>query len=295
MNGRVCLVTGASRGIGRGIALELCAAGCTVYITGRTLDNGVGIQALGSLNRTASDARRRGGRCIPVQCDHSDDKQTAALFARVCSEQNGRLDLLVNNAFAGADSVDPGPKFFEKPLESWDTVHNVGLRSHYVCAWHAAQIMKETPCTTPRLIVNISSAAGLGYIFDVAYGVAKAAVDRLAADMSHELKTDNVCVVSLWPGAVATEYMTSVGNQLGSQEFRKEDMETPGFTGRAVVALLGDPVVMERTGQVLQSAEIAKEFGFTDEDGLVKVGLVPSRAIDKILPRYRAPRHRSAL
>lgn len=175
LSGSVCIVTGASRGIGRGIALQLGEAGATVYITGRKLTDSQGDSTTGTLTATASEVESRGGKCIPVQCDHSKDEEIAALFEKVKTEQNGRLDILVNNAYAAVQAISEymGKPFWEQPLSMWDTVNNVGLRNHYMCTVYAAKMM------VPRksgLIVNISSAGGLAYLFNVAYGIGKEAV-----------------------------------------------------------------------------------------------------------------------
>ena len=264
LTGRVCIVTGASRGIGKGIAIELCKAGAKVYITGRTLGDGgsEGGQSLGSLLRTAREASIFGGECIPVQCDHRDDGSTEAVFEQVKRENMGRLDCLVNNAYQAADTMPMGMKFYEKPLELWDTVHNVGLRSHYVASVFAARQMAVDVSAPCKCIINISSAAGLKYLFDVSYGVGKAAVDRLAADMAVELKEHSIACVSLWPGAVKTEYLASTDFKVGGRQLEIQNMETPEFTGRAVVALLGHPEkVMQWSGEVMQCSEVAMEFG----------------------------------
>uniref|UniRef100_A0A8W8JRX3 Dehydrogenase/reductase SDR family member 1 n=1 Tax=Magallana gigas TaxID=29159 RepID=A0A8W8JRX3_MAGGI len=206
LSGRVCIVTGASRGIGRGIALQLGEAGATVYITGRKLVDSQGDPTAGTLKATASEVESRGGKCIPVQCDHSKDEEIAALFEKVKTEQNGRLDILVNNAYAAVQAISEymGKPFWEQPLSMWDTVNNVGLRNHYMCTVYAAKMM------VPRksgLIVNISSAGGLAYLFNVAYGIGKEACDRMAADCAVELRKHNVAHVSIWPGPVITEHV----------------------------------------------------------------------------------------
>jgi NAD(P)-dependent dehydrogenase (short-subunit alcohol dehydrogenase family) len=312
LQGRVCVITGASRGIGKGIALALCSEGATVYITGRTLgDDGEGIQALGSLTRTAAEASARGGHCIAVQCDHADDKSTAALFERVANEQDGQLDLLVNNCYAAAAEVPMGMKFFEKPLDVWDKVHNVGLRSHYIASVFAAKIMSKQSKDRPRCIINISSAAGMGYTFDTAYGVGKAAVDRLAADLAYELKEYNVSCLSLWPGVVKTEYLVGNNMKVGNIELSEKILESPEFTGRAVAALMGDPGVMgeffcyvslrtnqnaenilssAHTGNVFQCSEVSEMYGFTDIDGRKINPLVPSKALDMGIGVLRSSR-----
>ena len=262
---KVCLVTGASRGIGKGIALALCKAGHKVYITGRT--RVATKKSPVTMDSTAAEINKAalpaGGRCIPIFCDHSDDASTKSVFDLVAKQNGGRLDVLVNNAYAAVNAIvdSASQKFWEKDLSVWDASHNVGLRSHYVCSVLASQLM------VPRkegLIVNISSFGGLEYAWfanDVAYGVGKAALDRLGSDMAHELKKHNVCCVTLWPGTVRTEL---VGDRPGF-----ENGETPEFTGRCVVAISEnlDAIFPARTGRVLLSTELAKEFHFTDLDG----------------------------
>lgn len=275
LSGKVCLVTGASRGIGRGIALQLGGAGATVYITGRTLkpkDDTVG----GSLEETAAEIEKRGGRCHPVLCDHSDDQSIAALFGRIKEEQNGQLDVLVNNAYSAVGKIMANLKkpFWEQGVDMWDAVNNVGLRNHYICCVYAAELM------VPRrsgFIVNISSAGGLRYLFNVAYGVGKEAVDRMAADMAVELKPHNVTCVSLWPGAVRTEEIMSAidkGHLSGSfQETNLEakdvfqNGESTEYAGKAIVALAKDPKLIHVSGRILLTADLGAHYGFKDIDG----------------------------
>jgi len=198
LTGRVCLVTGAGRGIGKGIALQLGEAGAIVYITGRTKAN---------LDECAQEIKARGGTPIPVQMDHGKDQDVDELFKRIASEQAGKLDILVNNAYAGVNMIfkSTGKKFWETdPIETWDCINGVGLRGHYHCTTLASRIMVEN---NQGLIVNISSPGGLRYLFNVAYGIGKAGCDRMAADCAFELKKNNVAMISLWPGAVKTEYV----------------------------------------------------------------------------------------
>uniref|UniRef100_A0A670Y6I9 Dehydrogenase/reductase 1 n=1 Tax=Pseudonaja textilis TaxID=8673 RepID=A0A670Y6I9_PSETE len=177
--GHVCVVTGASRGIGKGVALQLSEAGATVYITGRNRE---------TLEQAAAEVQSRGSKCVPVVCDSTREEDVAALFERVRKEQAGRLDVLVNSAFS-ATSL-------------WDQVNNAGLRGNYFCTVHAARLMVPAG---RGLIVIISSPGGLRYMFDVPYGVGKAACDRMAADCGVELRPFGVACVSLWPGLVRTE------------------------------------------------------------------------------------------
>ena len=266
LEGRVALVTGASRGIGKGIAEALGAAGATVYVTGRTMEEGdASVPLPGTLAETAALVTAAGGVGIALRCDHADDAQVAAVFERIAAEQ-GRLDLLVNNAWGGYQAKQRSAKsgfntaFWKLPPAFYDTMTTVGVRSHYVASVHAAAMM------VPRgrgLIVHISSLAGQEYSANVAYGVGKAAVDRMAADMAHELRPHNVAVISLCPDIVATEMIMARRKR---QQLEKW-METPLFVGRAVVALAAEPEIMRKSGRVCRTRALAQEYGFSDIDG----------------------------
>lgn len=184
-------VTGASRGTDRGIALQPCRAGAAAYITGRRPD---------TLRAAAGEAQSRGGQCLPVVCDSSQEAEVRNLFEQVDREQNGRLDVLVNNAYAGVQPILDNRKkaFWESPASIWDDINNVGLRGHYLCSVYGARLMVAAG---RGLIVVISSTGGLQYLFNVPYGVGKAACDRMAADCAHELRRHGVSYVSLWPGS----------------------------------------------------------------------------------------------
>jgi dehydrogenase/reductase SDR family protein 1 len=282
MNGKVALVTGASRGIGRGIALQLAKSGCTVYITGR----GGGL-ATTAAEITAAGAAAR-GRCIAVVCDHSNDAIVEALFEQIITEQ-GQLDVLVNNAYAGVKSLHEWKQkpFWEKPLSAWDNSCDVGLRSAYVGSALAAVRMVERGS---GLIVNVSSAGGLayaGFVGDVAYGTGKCALDRLTNDMALELQPKGVSCVSLWPGMVRTEFAHEDESlQKAIVGTRAESVE---FAGIAVVKLALHPeAAMERTGMVLITTELAAEFGYTDVDG-AQPRSINARALR--LEMAKPPRH----
>jgi len=259
MSKTVAVVTGASRGVGKGIALALGAAGLTVYVTGRTLQEG-SAPLPGTIGATAEEITARGGEGIAVQCDHGKDEQVAALFQRVQKEQ-GHLDILVNNVFCVPDGPLFGTPFWEQPLSFWDQMHDIGLRSHYVASFYAAPLM------LPRkkgLIANISSFGGGSYQLNVAYGVGKAGVDRLAKDMARDLKPHSIASVSLWPGIVRTERILSQADEL---PFDMSNTESPEFTGRAILALFNDPEWMSQTGKIHVVAELAQKYGFSDIDG----------------------------
>lgn len=250
---KVAVVTGASRGVGKGVALALADAGMRVYVTGRTLEGPLSISA------TAAEIDRRGGAGVAMQVDHRDDVAVEALFARV-HDDGGRLDVLVNNAFAIPQAKMWGVPFWEQPIGIWDEMHTVGLRSHYVASVLAAPMMVRAG---RGLIANISSFAGAGFQLNVAYGVGKAGVDRLAADMAHDLRPHGVTSVSLWPGIVRTEWVM----QQDELPFSTQITESAELTGRAVAALAADEGVIDKSGRVLVVAELAEEYGFDDVDG----------------------------
>ena len=236
--------------------MALGAEGATVYVSGRTLEEtGEGLG--GSLRKTAAQIDSRGGLGVPVRCDHGVDEDVQALFARVEAEQ-GRCDILVNNVFAIPSGKLFETPFWEQPIGFWDTMHQVGLRSHYVASVYAAPLL----LASQGLIANISSFGGAGYQVNVAYGVGKAGVDRLARDMAHDLRPHGVCSVALYPGIVRTERVLA-----GELPFPTDVSESPELTGRAVAALFADPKRMEKTGQTLVVAELAQEYDFNDVDG----------------------------
>lgn len=258
----VCVVTGASRGVGRGVALALGAAGSTVYVTGRSVKEGDS-PLPGTVGQTAADVTAAGGSGIAVACDHGDDAQVAALFERVRRE-HGRLDILVNCAIAIPDPLTvPGP-FWQKPLEMAQLL-DVGLRSTYAASYYAASLLMAAR----GLVVNISSAGSRCYMHGPAYGAGKAGTDKMTFDMAYDFKPAGVSVVSLWPGLVKTERSERVcaaepdkyGDSFASAE-------TPQFIGRVVLALHGDPECLEkRSGGVFYTAELASQYGVQDIDG----------------------------
>jgi NAD(P)-dependent dehydrogenase (short-subunit alcohol dehydrogenase family) len=263
--GKVALVTGASRGIGKGIALGLGEAGATVYITGRTVETSqAAVDLPGTIHQTADEVTRLGGRCIATQCDHQVDQQVEAVFHRIRAEQN-RLDILVNNVWGGYEHFNDGTEFWNEkgfwtvPLSRWDKSFQAGVRAHYVSSVFAAPIMIAQ---RSGLIVNISFFAAQRDNMGVSYGVAKSASDRMAACMAHELREHNVAAVSLYPGLVRTESVLKAG-----EFFDLSNSESPQFIGRAIAALAADPQIMTKSGSILVAAAVAQEYGFTDVDG----------------------------
>jgi NAD(P)-dependent dehydrogenase (short-subunit alcohol dehydrogenase family) len=285
----VALVTGATRGIGRGIAIGLGEAGATVYVTGRSLNNSSGDGVAGSLSETQSAIEEVGGVCIPVQVDHSDDEQVRLLFERIQDEQDGQLDLLVNNAYSGVQALKDayGQPFWDCEPSIWDASNNVGLRSHYVASVFSARMMTKR---NSGLICTISSWGSMSYIFNTAYGAGKAACDRLAADMAVELKPHNVASVSIWPGIVGTELFSRFASEMNQTNATENNSsflsdrynwETPLLTGRVIAALAGEPNIMRRTGHVQIVAELAKKYGIVDENGEQPASL---RSLRFVLP-----------
>jgi NAD(P)-dependent dehydrogenase (short-subunit alcohol dehydrogenase family) len=261
----VALVTGASRGVGRGIALGLGEAGATVYVTGRTVEEGASASKLpGTVQATADLVSEMRGVGIAVRCDAGDDAHIAAVVRRV-EEEQGRLDVLVNSAWGGYERFtdgspfNPGP-FWDQPLSLWDSMHRIGVRAHYVTSALAAPLMVRRG---GGLIVSISSFAGQVFVPPVPYGVAHAAIDRLARDMAEDLRPHAVASVSLYPGLVLTESV-----QANLQYFEDQtNRETPLFVGRTVAALASDPDVMRLTGRWLVAAEVAAAYQVLDEHG----------------------------
>jgi NAD(P)-dependent dehydrogenase (short-subunit alcohol dehydrogenase family) len=300
LTGKVAVVTGASRGIGKGCALELGALGATVYVTGRSTKPGAHPLG-GTVAETAEAITAAGGRGIAVVCDHRDDGQVRRLFRQVETEQ-GRLDVLVNNAFLIPKELTSGKPFWEVPLSNWDDMIDVGTRSAYVASHFAAKLMVPAK---RGLIANISSSGAREYAWHVAYGVGKCALDRLTADCAHELRPHRAAVVSLWPGLVLTERLASAarsepkasGVNAGASAARSEPKasgvnaaaqaalpkldfsgaESQRFTGRAVAALACDADVMRWSGRAISSRELADVYGFTDVDGRLPKGPLHDR------------------
>lgn len=265
LEGKIALVTGASRGVGKGIAMGLGEAGATVYITGRTTEeNKAAVQLPGTIYSTAEEVSKIGGDCIPIYCDHTKDDEVKNLFHKIDANHH-RLDILVNNVWGGYEYFNNGTEFWNEggfwtvPLTRWDKSFQAGVRAHYVASVFAAPIMIEQHS---GLIVNISFFAANRNDKGVSYGVAKAADDRMAECMAHELHDHNVAVVSLYPGLVRTESVVKA-----AEFFDLSNSESPQFIGRAVAALAADSNVIQKTGRILVAAEIAIEYGFTDIDG----------------------------
>jgi NAD(P)-dependent dehydrogenase (short-subunit alcohol dehydrogenase family) len=253
LNGKIAVVTGASRGIGRGTAIALAEQGATIYVTGRTTGDGEL-----SIDTTVRMIEAAGGKGIAVQVDHGDDAQIAALFAQVAAEQ-GKLDVLVNNVYKIPDPPAWGGGFWDHPIQIWDDQVGIGLRAHYVASWHAAPLLFAAG--PGGCICNISSPGGQSYHFSSSYGAGKAGLDRLTADMAIELQPKGIAAIVIYPGTVATEFIKAArGAAMG-------DAQTPLVVGRVVAALVDLPDLMARTGTIQWVEDVAEELDIVDENG----------------------------
>jgi NAD(P)-dependent dehydrogenase (short-subunit alcohol dehydrogenase family) len=284
LTGKVAVVTGGSRGAGRGIAHELGAAGATVYVTGRSTRESpagayagllaqAGLSKLpGSIDETAEEVTRAGGRGIPVRVDHTDEAQVRQLFARVAREQE-RLDVLVNNAWGAHETFTPeslSAPFWEQSLENWDSMFNRGVRNHLLSSRAAApQFLKQKA----GLIVTTTFWDHDQYLKgNLLYDLAKSAMNRLAFAVAQELRPHGVTSVAVSPGWMRTEFVM-MGHKTDEQHWRERPAlartESPRYLGRAVAALAADPQAFAKTGRVLLVGDLAQEYGFTDIDGRV--------------------------
>jgi NAD(P)-dependent dehydrogenase (short-subunit alcohol dehydrogenase family) len=250
------IVTGATRGLGRGIARAFGSKGATVGVTGRDI---------AALAEVCVEIEALGGKALALACDHRDDEQVVAAFAQVKRDLGG-LDILVNNAAAvyGQDLMAPGP-FWEKPLKLADMI-DVGLRSNYVAAYHAAPMMAAAG---KGLIASISFYGAVSYFHGAAYGAAKAGTDKMMADMAVDLAPHGVAAISYWPGFVLTDAVKAMPPEMIPDDLRAmlPMWETPEFTGLVIDALYRDPNLMAHSGQALIGAELAERFGIKDLDG----------------------------
>jgi NAD(P)-dependent dehydrogenase (short-subunit alcohol dehydrogenase family) len=253
---KIAVVTGSSRGIGRGTAVALAEQGATVYITGRSTGQGEL-----TIDTTARLVDSAGGAGVAVQTDHGDDQQIAALFERVGAD-HGKLDILVNNVYKIPDPPAWGGGFWDHPISIWDDQVGIGLRAHYVASWYAAPLLFAAG--PGGFICNVSSPGGQSYHFSSSYGAGKAGLDRLGADMAIELEPKGVAVCTLYPGSVSTEFIQEWSGKRGTD---LDDAQTPLAVGRTVAALATAPDLMRRSGTIQWVEDLAEEFDILDEHG----------------------------
>ncbi len=281
---KIVIVTGASRGAGRGIAVELGAAGATVYVTGRSVRGepagtygrfleGAGLSAMpGTLEDTAAEVEAAGGRGIPVRCDHTDPAQVRDLVARV-EREHGRLDVLVNNAWGGHETftlASLSAPFWEQPLDHWESMFDHGVRNHVIACHEAAPLFVRQ---RRGLIVTTTFWDRGRYLKgNLFYDLAKAAMNRLAFAVAEELRPYGVTSLAVSPGWMRTELVLA-GFQADERTWTQHPglarTESTRYLGRAVVALAADPRVQDKSGTVQLVGELAREYGFTDVDGRV--------------------------
>jgi NAD(P)-dependent dehydrogenase (short-subunit alcohol dehydrogenase family) len=258
LTGAVALVTGASRGIGRGIAHELGAAGATVYVTGRSVEGNRTDDLPGTVEETAAVVTDAGGEGIAVQCDHTDPDAVNELVSRIGTEA-GRLDCLVNNAWGGYEGYDEtfDAPFWEQPVERWDQLFDAGVRPTFVTSRAATPLLFESD---DALVVNLSAGDEGKFRGSVPYDVAKEAVDRMTEGMAHELRPHSVAAVALYPGFTRTERVVAAADDVA-------EAESVRYAGRAVAALADDEEKMDHSGGVFKTGTLARTYGFTDVDG----------------------------
>ncbi len=264
LSGKVAVVTGASRGVGRGIALALGAAGATVYVTGRSTRDGARTEGLpGTVDDTAEEVTERGGKGIAVRCDHGAAADNEALAARVQAD-HGKLDLLVNNAWGGyerSSEVRFDAPFWDQPMWRYE-LFETSLRAQYDVTRRLVPLMLPQQS---GLVVGISFSDGDIYLGQVGYDVFKSASDRMCRGFAADLRKKGVAALSLHPGFVRTERVETAWAAMG--EGPASVVHSPEYVGRAIAALLADPELMERTGQVLSTGDLAVQYGFADVDG----------------------------
>jgi NAD(P)-dependent dehydrogenase (short-subunit alcohol dehydrogenase family) len=266
LRGKVALVTGGSRGAGRAIAIELGKAGATVYVTGRSTKGNSTQNFPGTIDDTADQIDEAGGTGIAVRCDHTVDAETKAVFEQIREEQ-GKLDILINNVWGAHDiGVNPGA-FWEQSLENWDTMFTAGVRAQLATNHFAIPLLRENK---EGMIVHTTFWDEGKYTGQFYYDLAKNALVRMAYGLSEELKEDGIAVIAVSPGFMRTELVlehmgVDEENWQESEDLKKS--ETPYYVGRAITALAMDSNVMEKTGQALKAGDLAKEYEFTDVDG----------------------------
>ena len=255
LKGQIAVVTGASRGIGKGIAIALGEKGCTVYVTGRT--TGDGDRTIDTTARLVTEA---GGEGRAIQCDHGDDADIERLFKKI-GEEVDHIDILVNNVYKIPNPPAWGGGYWDHPIQVWDDQVGIGLRAHYVASWHAAQLMFRSKGAR---MLNVSSPGGQSYHFSCSYGAGKAGLDRLTADMAVELEPKGIPAVVLYPGSVATEFIQDAAQE---REMDLSQSQTPLLVGRAATALLMQDDLMKRTGTIQWVEDLIEEFDLYDENG----------------------------
>jgi NAD(P)-dependent dehydrogenase (short-subunit alcohol dehydrogenase family) len=272
LHGQVALVAGATRGAGRGIACALGEAGATVYCTGRSTKRKPATKGRReTIEETAAMVTERGGKGIPVRCDHLKEADVKKLVARIKREQKGRLDILVNDIWGGDELTEWGRTFWKLSLDKGFAMLQQAVHSHIITSRYAVPLLVARG---RGLIVEITDGDFFGYRFNLFYDLVKMSVIRLAMGMGYELRKTHIAAVAVTPGFLRSEAMLdrfgvteANWREAGKKEPDFLHSETPLFVGRAVAALAADPNVKEKSGQVFSSWDLSEEYGFTDADG----------------------------
>lgn len=266
LKGKVALVTGGSRGAGRGIAVELAKAGAIVYITGRSVTKKSTKNWPGTIDETISQIEAAGGRGIAIRCDHTINSEVESVINRIRKEQ-GRLDVLVNNVWGGNELPIEEIPFWELPLQHWDNMFTAGVRAQLTTNYYAIPLLRENKT---GIIIHTTFWDQNKYIGHFYYDLAKNTINRMVYGLSNELRQDQIAVLAVSPGWMRTElvlkeFETDENHWVEKEELKKT--ETPHYIGKAIVALSSDSDNIEKSGQVLKVGDLAKEYQFKDIDG----------------------------
>ncbi len=273
LNNVVALVTGASRGAGRGVALELGTAGATVYVTGRSVSGRPTTDNVpGTIDECAREVKDRGGVGIAIRCDHTVDADVESLFDRI-RDDHGRLDILVNNVWGGYENSDCRPlplvPFWEQSLTQWDSMFTAGVRAHLTASRLAVPLM--LPQHRGLIVSTTANLEALPYMRNLFYDLSKNAVARMAWAIAQELRANGIAALAVAPGFMRTERVVEAFRRAGAAHAINGPggpRETTAYLGRAIVALASDARVIEKSGQLLEVGTLAREYGFTDIDGM---------------------------
>ena len=285
----VAVVTGSSRGAGKGIALALGSHGCTVYVTGRSKSADdtplLGGKPLpGTIYETAEAVTRAGGMGIAVAVDHGDEDSIRALFAQV-ERDHGRVDILVHNAFPNYEEMTAPGNFWEKSSNLIDML-DVGVKGSYLSTYYAAPLLLKRG----GLVIFTSASGASHYVFGPVYGAHKASIDKFAADMAVDFRPHGVSCLSIWMGTLMTERMQAmIAGNPEKYGYLIDTMETPEYTGHIIWALFNDPELQAKSGQTLIGAEAAQDYGLKDREGRTPpscrdtFGVFPTAQFDKVI------------